>query len=613
MGMRTSDLISQTKYLGTVRGRPTANDISWDMFPGKIERTSIREASPADLVDHDRRSTLRDFSPDINGLFPYEEPRRTTYARDRLSIQETGAVVGTQPWANSGQNGGDGYDISFHDPDPRGWSTEQNWKEFRRQVQTQMENLDFKDDGDYSVPGSEINPFTLFKKIRSIQNWVKSRLRVFAEEWEARQNGGVGIYPNVSKVYRSESEVGATRTYDDPEVAQHHNVNISNVVNLGSKFNRLNTTTDNLMAVSAYGKLYKDHGFINHESQLRILESDVPWSTMEGKSQYPRNLVKLMASEVYSDNPNISPHTAIEISRILQQKDKTENSAYPGMSREEKENFIRSAQATKEIMSMLGITTGDIKYLESQSAKGGKTAKQELANIYNMTEMVHALPVSEKINLHSELLARSSGGLISSRDLRQIRDMSVVNPKIVDFMAQQIRKSSKHEIPDQSDMVLADPENKLNNYLSNIPLFVQKSKSDNDDFNKLVWESNASAKEVDTTKKTADYRTLSKYVQDLERNQYQAVNAQQLATSRLTQEGSTFPISNFNVHEVLVNTEIDNVFGENLKFDRHIGKMGTKDMRRFMNVEESSFSDNSFSENHHKRKNGKNLKKIGFK
>lgn len=590
MASRTSAMRSQEYYLGSKRGRPIMEDIGWEMFPEKFEKTDIIEDPPYDQLNDDRRSTLKDYSPESNSLFPYEEARRNTYARDRLNLREGGARVTTDPWVNAGQNGEDGFDISFHDKDPRGWSTEQPWKEYRRLAEVQFKNTDFKDDGSYQETSGGIHPNTLYKKIRSAQNWVKSRLKIFSEERDGRTTGGVGIYPNVSKVYRSDMEdtsaqedgVAPSRTYDDPEIAQHHNVNISNIVHLGSKALRVNSTTDHLVKVAAYGKLYKNRGMINHESQLRILEDDTPWSKMEGTKQSPKNIVKLMASQIYSDSPNISPYTASQIGRILMQDDQTEIAANQGISRDELQNKNRSQVLSKDIMALLGVTANDVKFLESQRGSNKKMAKRMLADIYKMATIVHSASANEKLDMRNELILRSAGMGLAPGNNRNVQDLVVVNPKIVEFMAYNTGKNSKPEdYSENRKLAFGDSENRLDNFMENTPLFVYKTPSNNET-NHLMWESEGTAITQDTSKKTANYKHLAMFSQSAQKNRDASNSTQVLQESDNTPEYSQKNIGENDFQENMRNTALDNMFGENKFLKRHGGRIGTKQMRRHM-------------------------------
>lgn len=593
MATRTSAMISQEQYLGSWRGRPIAENIGWEMFPGKLESTKTCE--DPNQIYNDRRKTLMDTSPEQTGLFPDEEPRRDTYAKSFINLRDGFFGSLALPWANDGQNGKDGFDISFHDKDPRGWSTEQPWREYRRAAEVQFQNTDFKDDSDNSVPSSGLHPNTMYKQIRAAQNWIKSRLKIFSEEWESKSNGGVGIYPSTSKVYRSDQETtgvgidndAPSRTFDDPEIAQHHNINISNVVNLGSKFLRVNSTTDNLVKVAAYNKLYKDRGLINHQTQLRILEDDTPWSNVEGSKSAPKNLVKMMANQVYSDNPNISPYTASEIARILMQHDQFESPAKTGIGREELQNNNRDLKLTQDIVALLGFTEQDIKYIESLKDKNRKGHKKLMANLQELVTMVHKMSPNEKLQMRNELILRSAGmGLLPANgsDIRNSQNAIVVNPKIVEFMNLATKKNPdpNSDYSENRDQTINDPEGKLDNILSKTPLFIYKAPIKNVD-NISTWESKSSHKPKDTTKKIANYKHLDKYSKNIDKNKRLGINTQLPGESNSSVDYSSMMLT--DTQESLRKTSLDNNFGENRYLNRHIGRMGSKQMRRHMNTD----------------------------
>ena len=508
-----------------------------------------------------------------------------------LNLREGAARTTTDPWANSGNgNGADGFDISFHDQDPRFYLTEQPWDEYRHQIEKRVASFDYRDDGGYQVTGGGVHPNSLYKNIASTRDWVKARLKVFSEEYESKQNGGVGVYANVSKVYRSDVEDSSatvdgfapSRTFDDPEVAQHHNVNISNVVHLGSKFMRVNNTTDHKVKVAAYGKLYKNRGLLNHETQLRIIEDDTPWSRIEGTRQGTKNLVKLMSSQIYSDNPNIAPYTASQIGRILRQDDQLEDPGKPGMGREEMQNDNRSVMLTKDIMALMGVTENEIKFLESAKGNNKKAASKELAELYYMATTVHKLSDNEKLQLKNELILRSAGmGLTPSHGVRSAQNQIIVNPKIVEFMANKVRKQS--ELPDDSsvmDKIQVDPEKKLGK-MDNLPIFVYKNADKTTDNVEMLWESKQTGKQKDTTSKTATYKHLYQNQVDALKTASQQIKTQAVTDANQSQTRANAGLD-VNIYENLRNTMLDNNFGENKSLGRRIRPIGTKQMRRHM-------------------------------
>jgi hypothetical protein len=554
------------------------------MFPEKYESTKILEDPGYEQLDRDRRDTLSDFGPDTNTLFAYEEPRRNVHSRERLNIREMGMRYRADPYISHGD-----FDISFHDHDPRGILSEQPWSEYRRQMENRIRQIDFKDDGDYSETSGGIHPNTLYKKIRGAQNWAKARLKIFDTSWEGLNMGGVGVYPNTSRVYRSDWEDGSvngeglapSRQFDDPEVAQHHNVNISNIVNLGSKFLRVNSTTDQLVKVASYNKLYKHRGLINHENQLRIVEDDTPWIKIEGTKQKPRNLVKMMATQLYSDSPTLAPYTASEMARILRQTDQDVDPARTGVSREELQNKNRSGTLTRDIISLLGFTDNDLKLLESKQGKNQKQAQHALANIYHMAETIHKLPVSEKVQIRNELLIKGvGGGLAPASDPRSLGNEVIVNRKIVQFMDNEVRATASKEDNDGNRReAIIESEEKMKGLLGEIPLFVYRGVGKDDiELNRL--SSTESTERKYDANKTHAYTNLAKYAMKLQNNQRLANPTQQYSESIKSKNAQAQKLSDFDVHENLISTEIDNTFGENRYLRRHTRAIGGKNTRR---------------------------------
>lgn len=623
MASRSSGHFNSEMYQGTRRGRSGYGDMGFEFFPEKYEKTDIIE--DPDQINTDRRETLKDYAPESNTLFAHEETRRNTHARERLNIREGGSRWTTEPWKN------EEFDTQFHDKDPRGWSTEQPWAEYRRQAEAQFRMIDFKDDGDYSTTSGHIHPNTLYKNIRGAQNWVKARLKIFETSWENQHAGGVGVYANVSNVFKSDYEdtsvmtdgSGMSRTFEDPEIRQHHTIKLSNVVHGGSKALRDNTTTDHKVAVAAYGKLYKNRGLINHETQLRLLEDDTPWSRIEGVQTSPKNLVKLMASYVHgadyaAGNFGDGNRTAAQQLRALQQEsaEGSKQEAFKGQKNDELTLENRNQILTRDIMALLGMVESDVKFLESYHRKNKKHADLLLANMYHLAETVHSLPANVKLELRNELILRSAGMGLAPGDAsatRKVRDQVVVNPKIIQYMDLMVRRTEKPSDGgvDNRKNASGDPEAKLDHIMSKTSLFVFKnaSRSSEDiDANRRI----AGAEEARSTKKkeakTHSYRNLAKFAQRMERNVRSGVNTQFLDDTTAAQNRKNMNIGDTDIYDVLQQGAVDCEFGENKALTRHIGRIGSKNMRRNVDSDYHSIDQtNEIGLPDKKRKNPKNL------
>lgn len=644
MASRSSGMAESEFYKTSRRGRELSGDISLEQFPEKYEHTALNE-DIFERLNSEWRSTLKDESPQENGLFAYEEPRRNVYSRSHLNLREGGFFGSTtDPYVtyrggnnelgeagDNDDNDAGSMDISFHDPDPRGYLSEQPWQEYRRGVEARLRRADFRNDDDMSTTGGGISPYTLYSRIRGAQNWVKARMKIFDESFTGQSAGGVGVYPHMSGVFKSSREntsVGADdemlMTFEDPEVRQRLTMKLSNIVHGGSSMLRTNDTTDHRVKTAAYGKLYGQRGLINHEAQMRLLEDDTPWSRIEGTRRTPKNLVQLMATSL-EDRGGIHGQTAAQSARLIFQgtaEDSYGQEQFKGMRGGSEEMTNRGQLLTKDIMALLGFVEQDVRFLESRASypgKQGKTARQSLAHMYRMAEVLHALPANVKLELRSELILRSAGfGLIGGAGGRKVRNKVVVNPKIVSHMDLMVRRSETpgNPLANRSGAV-GDSEQQLSkrNHL-NGPLFVYKSvarQSEDIDFNRRAAENTDSKYKSSsnaTEGKAASYRTLGIKAQRIEKNKRAGTGTQYQGDAQRAPVFKTKNIGDNDFYEHMMSAVTDTNFGENKALTRHIGRIGTKNMRRYQDHEEFNPGDPVLNNNiNPARKSSRNLKK----
>ena len=577
MASRSSGLFSSENYIGTRRGRAAFGDMGMEQFPEKYEETVMFE-DPEQLTE-DQRETLKDFTPDNSRLFASEETRRNTYARDRLNLRDGGARTTTDPYSN------EDFDISFKDEDPRGWSTEQPWQEYRRRMEAQLRMVDFKDDGDYSTTSGHIHPNTLYKTIRSAQDWVKARLKIFETSYTNLDHGGVGVYDKVSNVYKSESEDlsymmdgSMNTTFEDPVNRSRATARLSNMLHMGSKALRANSTTDHKVLVAAYGKLMRQRGLINHENQLRLIEDDTNWSKIEGVTQFsPVNVTKLMSSLA-------SDQTAAATLRMIQQDiaAPSQLERFKGMRYDESEISNRNNILTRDIITLLGVTENELKLLESKSNQNNKQAQHSLANLFEMVEAVHAQPAHIKLQIREELLLKSAGQGLRPGNPYETRQAIVINPKIIQFMDTQVRKSSPHE--DSNDtMHLAneDSEGRLDKLdKSKLPVLIYSSRSRDSDDIVMSKHQTSSNHVMPGSKRAASYRNLTITATKLAKNRDKSNTSMFFSDSGKFIYGQN-KTKDEDPYTAMQHAEIDNEFGENKALTRHIGRIGSKQMRRY--------------------------------
>ena len=584
MASGKSDFYMSNNYIGSRRGRADGGEMGWEMFPEKLESTPIEELPYGSQLDTNWRNTLKDRTPDTDTLFAHEEARRNPYSRDFLNLRSGGARVNTDPYKN------EDFDTQFHDHDPRGHSTEQPWKEYRRRAETLMREIDFKDDGDYSVPSSGISPFTMQKNIKGAFYWAKARMKWFDTAKDSFHNGGTGVHQHEhqSTVRYIDAEDPSSLTdpaYSEMEGRQHHTDRLSNVVNTGSKFIRANTTTDQTVKVASYGKLMGRRGLINHETQMRQIQDDTPWSKIEGLQSVPANLVALMSSGSKRESAAASV-------RKTKQAAKGDVEKYKAVSEQERQN--RSRLLTTEVLSLLGFTKQEIDWLDSYEGVNKKHAALLKANLHKLTELVHATPAHVKLQMRDELIMQSSGGLMpgTSTGIRRMRDRTVINPKVVELMDQMLNKSTPKPGEPGSNRreAMGDPEEALNHLLADGKLLVKRSQMIEDidfDSNRREGKREHGRNGPGRDYQTHSYANLAMTAQNVQGNRHGGKNDQEMKDTVERMLGKAMEMTKMRNADVNT-TAIDNDFGENLTKDRRGGHMGSKYMMRHMDREDEN-------------------------
>lgn len=451
-GIDWSNFYSRDNYEYRTRGRSISGDIGWEDFPMRTESTTIYE--DPDALYEDQRRTLSDFGPVTTGLFPWEEARRNVQATDKINLWQGGARVNTQPWKT------EDFDTQFHDHDPRGWTNEQPWGEYKRQARARHVRTDFRDDSDYSVTGGGIHPNTMYKRIRSTQNELKDRMKIFDTNFETAAYSGVGIYPHVSAVRKSQTEP----RWDNNRMADLQNINLSNIVHEGSSEFRANSTTDHKVPVAAYGKLYKSGGLTPLEHDLRLIQDETQFSKNGGLTQqnnaklrlmgltpdsgYNSNLTNYMTAQLYQDDPSIQPATAQTIARILMS---TTPGNYDSRRAPLESNIAnnRTHREIADILKLMGHIDDDTKFAISRDQSSSHTPTPNSDPGRAMRDTVIALSQMsphERLNLKQQLII-ANAKLRAPGDARKSAAESEVQMRIREFR-QQLRGKNNTPLDD---------------------------------------------------------------------------------------------------------------------------------------------------------------------
>lgn len=557
------------------RGQSLSGDIDYYMFPEKYESTEMYE--DPNIIEQFMRETLKDTGPETSTLFAHEEARRNNYSVDRLNLREGGARILTEPWKN------DEFDLQFHDKDARGWSTEQPWKEYEKVLRHKLKHIDFKDDGDYSVMSGVINPDVLYRRIRNTQNEFAQRFKNFETAFVSQRAGGVGVYDNMSDVYKMAKEdpyavvgnITADEISNTPAITR-----LSNIVHSGSKNLYVNTTTDHRVKVAQYGSNYKNRGLDPLVSRINNIEDDR--RIAKSREQKTKSIAKLMSSRVDG--------TSAQGARDIQQLGESPNESNRYNKYDETLGKNRNNTLLGDIIALMGYTKQEIKYLENEANKNNKQAKHSLNDLRTMVEYVQRIPITEQKQFKDYLITKG----LTPGNYDTVRRSTIINPKIIEFMDLNTRKQATHQ-----DSERARHESKsLQKMIDTIPVFITKHYGGSNDGVKLKSKAQDDG-DYGISLEIYNYKAKIRELESKNRKKGTTdIDFTEIHKSMLLKSAP----NNLDNYKLMNTVKLDNNFGENRFLDRHGLQMGSKQTHRYVDKPDMEDSIQQTA-----RKNPKNL------
>jgi hypothetical protein len=293
------------------------------------------------------------------------------------------------------------------------------------------------------------------------------------------------------------------------------------------------------------------------------------------------------------DRGGVNPKTAAAAARnLLQGAAEREEVLAGGMRGSEQAQGNREQLVAKDIMALLGFTTNEIKYLEKEALTNKKSAKRALADLHSMAETIHKLPITEQFAMRDELLLKAAGGGLKPGSAAGVanskRAAVVINPKVLEHMGQKVRKArelgktgrvSKKKMAEATGQKLSRHEALFVNNSTNAATKLAKKGG-------LIKNKNAggqrSAKAAKEARLVASYRHLTFSNTPNGRTGANAQDSQfhAAAIGTMTRKGAA--IGDTNITEHFRAAAQDNDWGENKSFARHGGRIGSKNMRRYI-------------------------------
>lgn len=428
-------------------------DMAYDMWANKWAETNIYR-DPEQLYNYNR-GVVADFSSDPI-LFPSEEPtRRYDGAMGKLNLRYSGdRADGEDPYVPD-------RNYEFMDKDPRGWSGEQPWNEYKRQAWDRKKNYEygFQNDSDMSVPSQGIRPETMYYNIRQkIQPAVQARFKNFDTSLDNQQTRGVVPFDLTSDRGKVDVQkhIGSELNDMNPE-----NINLTQKLsrdfeNLG----KTRQTTDHKFNVATYGMLFKAVPCMNLQSQ--IIYTDMGTRRAKACEQSVENrklFAKMMDSVLASSNRQKNRHLRGE--------------AFKNAGGNQLKSMVKSGKVPfGDILKAAGLSDQEIKWATQYvSANRGSKAPTDMGSAHHYVELTNKVPPV----LRQWMLKK---GNLPMGDLMNNRSQVVVNPKIREFMENKTR--SKKAISDHKSKK-GDSNMNSESMISNLniqdtPLFITQKK-----------------------------------------------------------------------------------------------------------------------------------------
>lgn len=528
------------------------------MVARKYEQTAFYE-DPFQ-VENSIRDELRDFTPD-QATLESDMPRREYQSTSRIHLRESGSR-GDNPEHPE-------IFIGFTDRDPRGVATDPDFKQMANQswARRRFKEATMYNDDDHSVPSQGIHPNKMRWQIRQSQHELKKRLKIFSTSKDALKPGMSPVSQRngseVDKTY-AESERMDQHLPSDMVFTQGKTAELSNDTNIGWW-----QTTDHEFKVAQYGFNNAKMPGRQHEGVKRDTRYEQEFH--QSKQNKPTTSMVMLMSAVVSNKK--TKH---------KEGDTNFKEGFETMSR--KNGHMSTPD---ELINLMHQAINQVKYGESKDPITGKSKKlSDIKAVQQFVDMTQKLPSHAQLAIKEEL-ERFTTKSASMRDLHPDRSKVIINPKILNFMDNIIRKTGKTKtellgarMADDIDSDVFTVQTQLNGpTINGIPFFTSKRKTGT-----ATAPSRSGIIKVNgESKKTHSYKHAKPDVfnnpnQQSTHDVMMKVSEQNMKRGNLQQARDMMTAKNHVDH--------DNPFNDNEGQLRHGRSIGGKNQRRDMVFEE---------------------------
>lgn len=384
------------------------------MIARKYEVTPMWEDS--NQVDDMQRETLSDFRND-EATLESDIARRDYQSTSRIKLREAGSR-GDNPEHPE-------MFLGFMDRDPRGIHSDPDYKKFSDQSWARKDKIEagMYNDDDHSVPSQGIHPSKMQFLIKHSYPEVIKRRKIFSTSKDA-------LKPGMSPVYRK-SGSDIDRTFGQYE-------RMDNKIPEGLDFRRNRTTAlsnnsnigwwqtvDHEFKVASYGKNYRQPGQQNINMNRRDTRYEMEFA-IPYMQKPTKQMVALMSTAVASRTKRHDTLGDMEF-------------------KAGKEGMQGRAPVVAKISEMLREALANPDFGNSADSVQGKTKsvdKGQDALLRKFVETVHKMPANAQLALQEEL-RKFTGRTPKPSDVHPDRNKVVINPQIIEFMDDMVRKTGK--------------------------------------------------------------------------------------------------------------------------------------------------------------------------
>jgi hypothetical protein len=365
-------------------------------FASQFEISPVEEN--IDLLDYNKKS-LMNYGPD-KIIFEEDEPRLNNFSKERLNLRHYGAFEPVQPWKN------DDFDLQFHDPEPRRWDGDVNWRNFHKADEPKMRQRIFHSDADPSVPSNGVSWTDMQLRVSRLRSGLKGYMPWFSESVGSIAAGKTGLNYNTPQ---SNADL-VTREIDPYafNIVDNKNVNRFNHGNLGGKYFLDRTTTDHVLPTSKYNLLFRTDTPLAPGGVNKLIRGDQKLSRLnESQARTVARMIFGGSRENAENTQRMGRGTVQGNRRFLQMLINNENKT---VSEEVKYNqtlFLQNNPKKRiqmEIVSLLGLTDEEIRWMESKKNVNRAAYEQCMANVMEMIEAMDGVPVNKLQEIRNSIV-----------------------------------------------------------------------------------------------------------------------------------------------------------------------------------------------------------------